>query len=69
MHRSLIASMFSGLIIGVLAPPAAAQSPEQIEKIKAAAPAESYAKPAKPRNSAWPTYPSAAASTAPPSAA
>ena len=49
MHRSLVASMFSGLIIGVLAPPAAAQSPEQIEKIKAAAPAESYAKPAKPR--------------------
>ncbi len=52
MLRNAYVFALCGLIIGVmvvLAPPAAAQSAEQIEKIEAAAPAESYAAPKKTR--------------------
>ncbi len=52
MHRSLIASVFSGLIVAALCvgvPRAAAQSAEQIEKINAAAPAKAFAEPKQAR--------------------
>lgn len=52
MPRSLIASMFSSLIVAASCfsvPRAAAQSAEQIEKIRAAAPAKAFAEPKKVR--------------------
>ena len=52
MLRNVHVFALGGLIIGGLvglAHPAAGQSPDQIEKIKAAAPSESYAAPKKTR--------------------